>query len=323
MRAVLLREFGPPGALVAEQVPDPVPGPGQVLIAVEAAGISFIETQVRAGRGPNPAHRPTLPVIPGNGVGGVVRAVGAGVDGSLVGTLVVSTTGGSGGYAELVAVDAAEPVPVPAGVPLYDALALLADGRTALALIRAAAPTGGEWVLVEAAGGGVGSLLVQLARAAGARVVGAAGSHPKLLVAERAGAEVTVDYTAAGWTDRVRAATGGGVDMAFDGVGGTIGRAAFDLVRDGGRFIVMGMASGAMAVPDQAEAERRKVTVIGLWTVPLTPEDLRGLTREALAEAAAGRLRPTVGQTFPLERAAEAHAAIEARAAIGKTLLIP
>jgi NADPH2:quinone reductase len=322
MRAVLLNEFGPPGVLVAAEVPDPVPGPGQVLIAVDAAGISFVETQVRAGRGPSPAHQPELPVIPGNGVGGVVLAVGAGVDEALVGTLVVSTTGGSGGYAELVAVDAAEPVPVPAGVPLRDALALLADGRAALALTRVAAPTEGEWVLVEAAGGGVGSLLVQLARAAGARVVGAAGSPAKLRLAERVGAEMTVDYTAAGWTDRVRAATGG-VHVAFDGVGGAIGRAAFDLVRDGGRLVVMGMASGEMAVPDRADADRRRITVIGLWTVPLTPEDLRGLTRAALAEAAAGRLRPTIGQTFPLERAADAHAAIEARTVIGKTLLIP
>jgi NADPH2:quinone reductase len=111
--------------------------------------------------------------------------------------------------------------------------------------------------------------------------------------------------------------------VAFDGVGGEIGRAAFGLVRAGGRFVVMGMAGREMAVPDPAEAARRGVTVIGLWTVPLTPADQRALARDALAEAVAGRLRPTVGQAFPLARAADAHTAIEARATIGKTLLIP
>jgi NADPH:quinone reductase len=317
VRAVLLRAFGAPDVLVAEEVADPVAGPGQVLIEVAAASVVFIETQVRAGNAPTPAHRPTLPVIPGNGVGGVIREVGPGVDGGLLGARVVSTTGGRGGYAELVAVDATEPIEVPDGLDVDVATALLADGRTAVGLSRAAGPASGEWVLVEAAGGGLGTLLVQLATAAGARVVAAASSPAKLRAAIEAGAEVTVDYTAGDWPDRVREKTGG-VDVVYDGVGGDIGRAALGLVRDGGRFVVHGMAGGTMTVPPAEDAARLRV--IGLGAIELPPRDL---ARLALAEAAAGRLRPTIGQTFPLESAAAAHAAIERRATVGKTLLIP
>ncbi|HEY8454213.1 MAG TPA: zinc-binding dehydrogenase [Actinopolymorphaceae bacterium] len=322
MRAVVVREFGPPDVLVVEELADPRPGPGEALIAVEAASVVFIETQIRAGKGQVPAHRPELPVIPGNGVGGVVVDVGDAVDRSLVGSRVVSTTGGTGGYAELVAVDVTEVVTIPDGVSVMTATALLADGRTAVGLSHVAQPSKDEWVLVEAAGGGVGHLLVQLARAAGAKVVGAASSPAKLRVAAEAGAEVTVDYTKPGWVDRVRDATGGvGVDLVYDGVGGDVGLTAFGLLRDGGRFVVHGMASGQMTeLPDDAVA-RRNVTVLGLGSMPSVP--LRELTATALAEAAAGRLRPTIGQTFPLEQAAAAHAAIERRATVGKTLLLP
>ncbi|MER6950048.1 zinc-binding dehydrogenase [Nonomuraea sp. NPDC000554] len=303
MRAVVLRKFGGPEALVAEDVPDPVAGPGQVLIEVSVAGVTFVETQVRADRGP---RRPELPAILGNGVAGTVLAAGQDVPESLVGTQVVSTLGGAGGYAELAVASAGDLIPVPGGLPLEDAVALLADGRTAVGLVRAAAPRAGEWVLVEAAGGGVGSLLVQLAHAAGARVIGAASSPDKRRLAERLGAELTVDYTAPAWTDGLPA-----VDVVFDGVGGAIGAAALSLLRDGGRISVYGMAGGPMTTPGDRVTQ-----------VPFPQVDLRELAKEALAHAAAGRLRPTIGLRLPLESAAEAHAAIEARAVTGKTLLL-
>ncbi|RMI36984.1 zinc-binding dehydrogenase [Streptomyces triticirhizae] len=323
MQAVMLREFGPPEVLVTEQVPDPVAKPGQALVAVQAVSVTFVETQIRAGRGPTPAHRPSLPVIPGNGVGGVVTGVGEGVERGLLGARVVTTTGGSGGYAGLVAVDAAELIPVPEGLRVTDATALLADGRTAMLLSRTAAPGPGEYVLVEAAGGGVGSLLVQLAAARGAHVIAAAGGAAKLRLAERLGARSAVDYTDPGWPDRVRAATGGaGVDLVFDGVGGAIGEAAAGLLRRGGRLCSFGMASGQATTLDGPTADRLGITAVGFGPPP-APGELRQLVRDALAEAAAGRLRPTIGQTFPLSAAPEAHAAIEARATLGKTLLIP
>jgi NADPH2:quinone reductase len=321
----VLRAFGPPDELVVSHVPDPAPAAGQALVRVVAASITYIETQIRAGRGPSPAHRPQLPAVLGNGVAGVVTEIGDGVDPGLRGASVVSTTGGSGGYAELAVVNAADAIRVPGGVDVLDALALLADGRTAIALTRVAEPAPGEWVLVEAAGGGVGSLLVQLARNAGARVIAAAGSAAKLALAEQLGAGVVVDYTADDWPDRVRAATrGAGVDLVYDGVGGAIGETALTLVRDGGRFCVHGMASGSFTSVPEEVAERRRLKRLG-FDSPLfrsTPEQMRKFSEEALAEAAVGRLRPTIGQTFPLEDAAKAHAAIEARVTLGKTLLL-
>jgi NADPH:quinone reductase len=314
MRAVWLREFGGPDVLRAEETPEPVAGPGQVLVEVAYAGITFVETQVRAGTGPFPV---SLPMIPGNGVGGVVSAVGEGADAGLVGRRVVSGMDGSGGYAERAVVRSGALIEVPAGVPLDDAVALLADGRTALSLVRAARPAPGDRVLVEAAAGGVGTLLVQLARAAGAVTVAAAGGARKLRLARELGADVTVDYTEPGWAARVREAVDG-VDVVFDGVGGETGRSAFGLLSPGGRMLTYGLASGTWTTISDERAAARQVTLVRPRT---TPEEARAFATAALAEAAAGRLRPVIGQRFPLERAAGAHAAIGSRATVGKTLL--
>lgn len=312
MKAIWLREFGGPEVLVLGDAPDPVAGPGQAVTAVAHANITFVETQFRAtGAGP---FKPELPMIPGNGVGGVVAAVGAGVDPALTGSRVISSTGGAGGYAERVAVDAAGMIAVPDGLALDAAVALLADGRTATLLVRAAAPQAGERVLVEAAAGGVGSLLVQLAKAAGAHVVAAAGGPRKLGLARSLGADACVDYTEPGWTQRA-----GRVDVVFDGVGGDVGRAAFTLLDDGGRMLSFGLASGSWAGIGEDAARARGVTLLGLSRP--TPEATREATESALAAAAAGALRPVIGQRFPLARAADAHRAMAARETVGKTLL--
>jgi NADPH:quinone reductase len=317
MKAVWLEEFGGPEALVAADAPDPVPGPGQALIEVSFANITFVETMFRAsGFGP---FETELPMIPGNGVGGVVASVGAEVDERLVGKRVVAGTGGSGGYAERAAVDAGAIVEVPEGSELDDAVALLADGRTAMMLVRKAVLRKGERVLVEAAVGGVGTLLVQLARAAGARIVAAAGGACKVEVARGAGVEIAVDYRVSGWAEQVREAVGS-VDVVFDGVGGDIGESAFGLLDRGGRMVRFGMASGEWARISEEAVAGRGVELIGLSR--LAPEETRALTEDALAEAAAGRLRPVIGQRYPLVRASDAHAAIESRATVGKTLLV-
>lgn len=315
MQAVVIEEFGGPDVLRLREVPDPVPGPGEVLVEVAYAGITFVETQVRAGRGP--AGRPALPRVPGNGVGGRVVAGGPGVDPGLVGATVVTTTGGTGGYAELAVARAEDVLPVPEGLALPEAVALLADGRTAVLLHRQAAPQPGEWVLVEAAAGGVGSLLVQLATAAGARVIGVARGAGKAALVTSLGAEVAVDYAQPGWEREVVAATGGrGVDLVYDGVGGEVGAQGMAAVRPGGRAHIYGMASGSWTEPAPG------VQVVPSGGAP-TPAEIRALAAEALAAAATGRLRPVVGQTFPLAEAARAHRAIEARATTGKTLLVP
>lgn len=318
MRAVWLKEFGPPEALVPGEAPDPVPGAGQVVVAVAFANITFVETQVRAGRSPFPLPPGALPMIPGNGVGGVVAATGNGADAALTGRRVVSGTGGRGGYAERAAVQAGGLVEVPEGLALDEAVALLADGRTAMALARAARIAPGERVLVLAAAGGVGSLLVQLAQAAGARVLAAAGGPGKLRLARELGAEVTADYRQPDWPVALRAAAGG-ADVVFDGVGGPIGRAAFELLGPGGRMLSYGLASGEFTEVSEDEARARQVTIAR--GVPVTPDESTALTRAALGLAAAGRLRAVIGQRFPLEAAAAAHRAIESRATIGKTLL--
>lgn len=319
MQAVVTHEFGPPSVLVPEEVPDPAPGPEQVVVDVGVANVTFVETQVRAGRPPSPAMLPTLPAILGNGVGGVVASVGERVDAGLVGRRVVASLGGTGGYAERAVADSVALIDVPNALGTQEAVALLADGRTALLLMRAAAVRAGETVLVEAAAGGVGSLLVQLAASAGARVIGAAGGERKVRLARELGASVVVDYTRPGWADRV-ASEVGSLDVVFDGVGGSIGRAAFELVGAHGRFCAFGMASGSFANISDEAAEARQVQLIRGGRA--TSQELRDLAQSALAEAAAGRLHPVIGQTFPLEQAAQAHAGIERRTTVGKTLLL-
>jgi NADPH2:quinone reductase len=203
-----MREFGPPGVLRPETAPEPTPGPGQVVIGVEFASITFVETQIRAGRPPHPAMLPALPVILGNGVGGTVIKVGADTDPALLGRPVVTALGGKGGYAEQAAAPVTGLIEIPNGLLLRHAAALLADGRTALGLIELAQVSSGDTVLVEAAAGGVGSLLVQLARNAGARVVALASQARKLEVARSLGADLVIDYSEPDWPSQVRAAAG-------------------------------------------------------------------------------------------------------------------
>jgi NADPH2:quinone reductase len=316
MRAVWWTRIGPPSVLVLGEAPAPVPGQGQVQIRVALAGVSFVETLARAGRSPRPMVQP--PAILGNVVGGTIVAVGEGVDQARVGERVVGSTGGSGGYAELAVADAADVIPVPDAVSLVDAVALFTDGRTAIGLHLRAAPKPGETVLVTSAGGGLGILLSQLATAAGARVIATAGSERKLALARGVGAPVAIDYTAPDWERRLAAAAPDGLDLAYDGVGGTIGRTVFEALAPGGRFLVHGLASGSMT--DTSEPGK-PVTVIGIEQLASIASSARELAAEALVEGAAGRLRPVVGQTYPLQRAAAAHAAIEARRTLGKTVL--
>ena len=307
MRAVVLHEFGPPSVLTPEEAAEPRAGEGQALIDVEYANVTFVETQIRAGRPPNPAMLPKLPAILGNGVGGRVKASGQ---------RVIASLNGTGGYAERALAPAANLIEVPDELTIEQAVALLSDGRTALLLVQTAQIRAGERVLVEAAAGGVGGLLVQLAVNRGAEVIGAAGSPTKLEHVSALGAHQVVNYTEPGWVPRVAP-----IDVVFDGVGGEIGRSAFGSLRTGGRFVAYGMSSGTFASVSELEAQERSVKLVR--GVGASPEQLRALARAALAEAVAGHIKPTIGQIFALERAAEAHVAIEQRHTIGKTLLVP
>jgi len=322
MRVVRATRFGGPEVLELSEAPDPVAEPGQAVVGVSFAPVLFLETQVRSGWG-GEWFPVKPPYVPGAGVAGEVISVGAGVGREWIGRRVVTDTAEGGGYVELAVAPVEELVRVPDGLRLPEAAALLHDGRTALGLFENARVEPREWVLILGAGGGLGSLLVQLAHAAGARVIGAARGERKIGLARELGADDVIDYSKSGWQELLRNATAGdGPAVVFDGVGGKIGEAAFELTARGGRFSAHGAPSGAFAEIDPEEADRRGVTVRGIEQAQFEPADAKRLAERALSEAAAGRIRPIIGQTFPLERAADAHTAIESRDAIGKTLLV-
>ena len=208
---------------------------------------------------------------------------------------------------------------------LREAAALVHDGVTALALLDTTALKPGESVLITGASGGMGTLLVQFARALGARVVGVARGPEKTALVRELGADHVIDASDPEWGQRARAALGeGGAALVLDGVGGQLGLTAFSLTADGGRFSAHGAPTGTgFAAADPDEARRRDVTLLGIRDVQLTPQRRTELLGRVLADAAAGRLRPVIGEVFPLERAAEAHAAIEGRGLVGKVLLKP
>jgi NADPH2:quinone reductase len=324
MKAIEVARFGGPEVLRLREVPDPAAGPGTVLVDVDAADTLWLETMVRSGGGG--AYFPvTLPYRPGVGVAGVVSGTpgASGVSGvsGASGRRVLARLGhDGGGYATRVAVPADALVDIPGGVDATTAAAVLHDGVTALALMDVVKVVAGDRVLVTAAAGGMGALLVQLAKAAGATVVAAARGPAKLDALRAVGPDVIVDYGAADWTDAVWEATGG-VDVVLDGAGGDYGRAAFDLVVEGGRFSAHGTPAGGFATVDPGLARARGITATGLESVQLDPDRFRAYLTRALHDVAAGRFTPLIGQTFPLERAADAHAAIESRTAIGKTVL--
>ncbi|MQA03335.1 MAG: zinc-binding dehydrogenase [Streptosporangiales bacterium] len=326
MRVIQATSFGGPEVLVAKDQQDPVAGPGQVEVAVSAAEMLFLDVQLRSGWG-----REFFPIeppyVPGTGVAGTVRAVGEDVDPDWVGKRVVAATGKSGeyvggGYAERAVAPVTEVFEVPDTLELPAALTALHDGLTALSRLERAAIEPGERVLVTAAAGSLGVWLIPLARAAGADVVAAARGGQKLAHATALGADGTVDYSADDWTERLQAAYGGArPDVVFDGAGGQIGRAAFEVTAPGGRFFSYGAASGDFAAIDTDERPAGDVTVYGIQD-RIAPADWARLTKQALAELATGRVTPVIGQTFPLARAAAADTTAEAHTAIGKTVLL-
>ena len=322
MRVVQAAVFGGPDVLVATEAPDLAPAANEVVIDVAAADVLFLDTIIRSGRGRD-FFDVAPPYVPGGGVAGMVSAVGAGVDTAWVGRRVIARTGVEGGYAQRAVVDGSVLTVVPPGLSLLDAAALVHDGVTAVALTEPAGLTPGKWVLVVGAAGGLGILLVQAAAASGASVIAAARTRPKLDVARDRGARIVVDYADPDWVKQVHEAIGGaGVDVVFDGVGGALGRAAFDLVAIGGWFSGHGNPSGEFSAIEPRSAADREVTLRDITDVQHSPDEVRRLTEGALAASVGGRLTPVVGQTYSLDRADEAHSAIEARAGIGKTLLL-
>ena len=320
MRAVRVHEFGGPSVLRVEEVPEPTAGPGQVVVGLEVADVILLHALLRGGWGGE--YFPlTLPYVPGQGGAGRVLAVGPGVDPAWLGRRVASRSAVTGAYAEQAVFPVDGLVPIPDGLGSAEAAAMVHDGVTALLILRRVRVSEGSWVLVAAATGGAGSLLVQLLRNAGARVIGAARGSRKLELARELGAELAVDYSLPGWQDQVREATGG-VGLAFDGAGGALGRETFELVTEGGRFVTYGSSDGFADV-DPAEAARRRVRVDDVLADGAPDVAVvRELLAEALDLVVRERIRPVISATHPLEEAAKAHRSLEERATLGKSLLV-
>ncbi|HWM73076.1 MAG TPA: zinc-binding dehydrogenase [Nocardioides sp.] len=322
MHAIRLHEFGPATNLVLDDLPDLVPAPGQVRIAVEAAGIHLLDINLRRGDEGTPIPLPELPTIPGREVAGVVDRVGDRVDAGWVGRRVVAHLGPvPGGYAEqaLTSVDAL--FDVPEHVTFPDAIAAVGTGRTALGVLELEPPAKEDVVLVPSAAGGLGWLLAQSASAVGATVVAAAGSADRVAALAPLDAELAVDYSEPGWAEQVRERTGG-VTVVYDGVGGHVGREAFDLLRPGGRQVMFGFSAGAPTEFTSIDVVERGVTVgwsLGPRMMAL-PGGIPGLAFRALERVAAGDWRPLV-TTYPLAEAGRAHADLEQRRALGKVVL--
>ncbi|WP_406731563.1 zinc-binding dehydrogenase [Streptomyces sp. NBC_01794] len=332
MHAIRLHAFGPAENLVHERTEDPAPGPGQVRIAVAAAGVHLLDTVLREGmQGPLPA--PTeLPTIPGREVAGTVDALGEGTDPDWLGRKVVVHLGTApGGYAELAVADAARLHAIPAGLDEAEAVAMIGTGRTAMGILQFTDLGPDDIAIVPAAAGGIGTLLVQHAKNAGGYVVGLAGGPEKVARVAANGADLAVDYNQDNWATQVRDHLGGRrATVVFDSVGGVTARAAVDLLGKGGKHIVFGWSgeglhNGSPLTFTAEELAERGITsegVLGPVMLRKAGGDIRVLEERSLAEAASGRLRPAI-QRFPLAEAAAAHHALETRATMGKVVLIP
>ncbi|MDT0441991.1 zinc-binding dehydrogenase [Streptomyces johnsoniae] len=305
-----------------------------------AAGVHVVDTRLRSGPVNGRFPAPELPTVPGREVAGTVDAVGEGVPASWLGRRVVAHLGMvPGGYAERAVTTPDRLHPLPDSLPADRAVAMVGTGRMTMGILRFADPGPGDTVLVLAAAGGIGALLVQHAKRRGAAVIGAAGGKAKTGAVRDLGADLAVDYTAAGWTDRIRATFGDrAVTHVFEGVGGELGRSALRLLGPGGRHVAYGWFAtngdaddgdaddGLAGLPERERAERGidSTLVVGprLFEKIGGEENLRVLEEEAMAHAAAGTLVPLVHH-FPLAEAAAAHRALESRATIGKVVLIP
>ncbi|MGW0699454.1 zinc-binding dehydrogenase [Streptomyces sp. NPDC002867] len=331
MHAVRLHAFGPAENLTHESVADPVPGPGQVRIAVAAAGVHLLDAALREGaQGPYPAPV-ELPTVPGREVAGTVDRIGAGTDDTWLGKRVVAHLGmNPGGYAELTVTDADRLHEIPDGLDEAEAVAMIGTGRTALGILQFTDLGPADTVIVPAAAGGIGTLIVQHAKNAGATVIGLAGGPDKTARVRADGADLAVDYLRPDWPDTVRTHLGDRrATVLYDSVGGDTARAAADFLGKGGRHIVFGWSSQGITTDTaplftDEELAERGITSEGVLGPAMLEKagGLRALETRALAEAAAGRLRPAVTR-FPLDQAAAAHRALETRGTVGKVVLVP
>jgi NADPH2:quinone reductase len=315
MRAIQMTEFGGPEVLELVDLPEPEPGPEEVLIRVARAGLNFADTHTRTN---SYVQKATLPLVPGGEVAGVRLDTGE---------RVVALVG-SGGYAELATAPRAHVFAVPDGLDDGVALALLIQGTTAWHLYRTAGRVAeGETVVVHSGAGGVGSIAVQLGHQLGAgRVIATASSEEKRALTLELGADAALDPDPEGLTERLLEANAGApVDVVFESSGGELFDASYRALAPLGRIVVNGIASGEVNTVRTGSLLRHSRAVVGFWLfhcLARPPMFARAL-EDLFARAADGRLRVIVGHTYGLEQAAQAHIDLRARRTTGKLLLDP
>ena len=322
MRAIRPRQTGGPEVLVLEEVPDPTPSQGEALVRVEAAGVNFIDIYQRSGQYPQP-----LPLLSGNEGAGTVEAVGEGVTEVRPGDRVAWASG-PGSYATHVTVPAKRLVPVPEGLDTRAAAAAMLQGMTAHYLTRSTYRLGrGDACLVHAAAGGVGLLLCQMAKRAGAFVIGTVSTEEKAALARAAGADEVILYTRADFQAETRRLTGGqGVSVVYDSISKDTFDKSLASLRPRGMLVLFGQSSGAVPPFDPQALNRFGslfLTRPSLHHHTATREELLERAGDVLGMIQRGELSIRIGATFPLADAAEAHRALAGRATTGKVLLLP
>ena len=321
MRAIVMEEFGGPEVLRTQEIDDPTPGPGQVLLDVAARGVNFIDVYQRSG-----VYKVDLPFVPGMEASGTIAAVGEGVTDLKVGQRV-GWAMASGGYADRATVDAGLAVPVPDGVSDEQAAALLLQGMTAHYLTCSVHPVAeGQTILVHAAAGGTGLLITQLAKARGARVIGTISTEEKEAVARAAGADEIIRYTKTPVAEAVRDLTGGeGVSAVYDGVGKDTFDASLASLRPRGVLALFGQSSGLVEPVDPQRLNSAGSVYLSrpsLAHFVTDREELLGRARDLFELVEQGRLDVRVGGRYPLEEAGRAHEDLTSRATTGKLLLV-
>jgi NADPH2:quinone reductase len=320
MTAVRLHETGGPEALRTERVPVPEPGPGEALVRIDATGVNFIEVYQRTG-----LYTVPLPATLGGEGAGEVVEVGAGVEDVRVGERV-AWAGGFGAYAEYAVVPAAKLVPLPAGVSARLGAAVMLQGLTAHYLATSTYPLrAGERCLVHAAAGGVGLLLVQIAKMRGAHVIATAGSDEKAELARGSGADEVIVYTRDDFAAEVRRLTdGGGVQVIYDSVGKSTFLPGLDVLAPRGMMVLFGQSSGPVEPVDPQLLSQKGslfLTRPTLGHYVATREELLRRASDLFGWMAADQLSVRIGAEYALADVAEAHRALEARRTTGKVLL--
>jgi NADPH2:quinone reductase len=320
MKAIRVGEFGGPEVMRMEEVPDPKPGAGQVLIQVRAAGVNPVDAYIRSGAY---AVKPPLPYTPGADAAGVIESAGTGVTGLASGERVYTVQTLTGAYAGLALCDASQVKPLPVTVSFAQGAAISVPYGTAYrALFQRAHALAGETVLVHGASGGVGIAGVQLARARGMTVIGTAGSEKGRALVKEQGAHHVLDHGAADYLEKVKALTDGrGVDVILEMLSNVnLGKDLTVLAR-GGRVVVIGCRGTVEINP--RDAMGRDASILGMVLFNASPQEMQSIHAGIGAGLANGSLWPVVGKEFPLADAPKAHEAVMARGAHGKIVLLP